>query len=47
MEKLLIVRMAIQNLDEFNQMTETAKLNVWIRTQWVDQSLGWMVIYLH
>ena len=33
--------MAIQNLEEFNQMTETAKLNVWIRTQWVDQSLGW------
>ena len=33
--------MAIQNLDEFNQMTETAKLNVWIRTQWVDESLGW------
>jgi hypothetical protein len=33
--------MAIQNLDEFNQMTETAKLNVWMRTQWTDESLGW------
>lgn len=33
--------MAIQNLDQFNQMTETAKLNVWIRTQWTDETLGW------
>jgi hypothetical protein len=33
--------MAIQNLDEFTQMTETAKLNVWIRTQWYDKTLGW------
>jgi hypothetical protein len=32
---------AIQNLDEFNQMTETAKLNVWMRTQWVDETVGW------
>ena len=33
--------MAIQNLEEFNQMTETAKLNVWIRNQWVDETLSW------
>ena len=35
------IGMAIQNLDQFNQMTETAKLNVWLRTQWVDETLGW------
>ena len=33
--------LAVQNLEEFNQMEETIKLNIWLRSNWDDEYLNW------
>ena len=33
--------LAVQNLEEFNQMEENIKLNIWLRSNWDDEYLSW------
>jgi hypothetical protein len=33
--------LAVQNLEEFNQMEETISLNIWLRSNWNDEFLNW------
>jgi len=41
-EPLLIkMGLAVQNLEEFNQMEESLKLNIWLRSNWNDEYLDW------
>ena len=35
------IGMAIQNLESFDQVHESMKLNVWLRTEWKDENLNW------
>jgi len=37
----LQVGLAIQNLEEFNQIKETIALNIWVRMNWRDYNLEW------
>ena len=33
--------LGVQNLEEFDQMEESIKLNIWMRSNWQDQYLSW------
>lgn len=38
---LINMGLAVQNLEEFNQMEESLKLNIWLRSNWNDEYLEW------
>lgn len=38
---LINMGLAVQNLEEFNQMEESLKLNIWLRSNWDDEYLQW------
>ena len=38
---MLEIGLAIQNLENFDQMKENIALNVWMRQNWKDNFLNW------
>lgn len=38
---VVVMGVGIQNLESFNQMEETLELNMWVRLNWIDESLQW------